>query len=223
MVWNNRFLIAGQSGTGKSWYTSYLIRRYCSQNKRRYIVILDTTTDHMQYLADCGFQTLYIDRIRARKGVDWVSFIRFHPRLLVVIGDLVGEEIQQCVDRIGRAIIRLGNTLLVIDEAHSIYHVDYPSAEIERICRGGRKLGIDIILSTQRLQGIPLGGRSQANVIIAFHLDDVRDRDLITPRLGSYKGQSADSIVSSLPPMKALVRDTESGKVELISTRGLRM
>ena len=105
MVWNNRFLIAGQSGTGRAGYTVTLSGSTAVRTNR-YIVILDTTTTTCSILLTV-VSNLYIDRIRARKGVDWVSFIRSHPRLLVVIGDLVVRN-STVRRRIGRAIIRLG-------------------------------------------------------------------------------------------------------------------
>ena len=48
--WNNRILIAGVSGTGKSWLGIYILSQYILQNKRKYFVFLsDNRAEYNKY------------------------------------------------------------------------------------------------------------------------------------------------------------------------------
>ena len=217
--YSNRWLIAGQSGTGKSWYARYLITQYIREQRKRSIIVLDNSMDHWPTLQGLGFEHVTIGQEHIRRGIPWSKFLSRHPRVLIEATYLDSDETMSLVDSLSRAVAEsVPYSLLVIDEAWSFYNKNYPAPNLERLLRGGRKHNIDIMLITQRLQDLATPGRSQTNLLVMFHLDDLTDINLASERLAPVRGISPREVLPRLRQGQAIVRDVETGQQERINT-----
>lgn len=246
LEWNNRIGLFGTSGTGKSWYLKWIIKKYIKENKRRYYVIIDDNMLNVKEYKKMGFHVQIIDQEIIEKGINYKSFIKYHEKIVFVIENLVNEEVHYFLDTIGKTLYSLSDSLLAIDEAH--YFVKpgrYEPLEIIRYLRGGRKQGSDFIISSHRTTDVSPDVISLLNVIISLrvneintverlalffdqfynHKDNIIDQDL--PK--KYKNEcnkiitakDPRKILQNLPNRYFLYSDLEKGIQEISTTNNL--
>jgi len=171
---NNIYLILGRPGCGKSWLARYLTKHYIKDDLRDYFVVLDDTEDHLKELEPLGFVHCVFDRQLAAQleQIDFVEYVKTKKRILFEVTDLLQEEVCRLVDKISLALASLGNSLLLIDEAHKFYPVNGSSPELERLTRGARKLGVDIIFVTQIPTSLNLTAIRLTTLLIVFQITE---------------------------------------------------
>lgn len=205
---NNIYLILGRPGCGKSWLARYLIKYYINKGLRDYFVILDDTEDHLEDLKSFDFAHCVFDRGLASslEEIDFVNYIKTKKRILFETGDLVEEEIRRLVDKISLAEVSLGSSLFLIDEAHKFYPINRASLELERLTRGARKLGVDIIFVTQIPTSLNLTAIRLTTLLMAFQITEKNDLE----RIGSYFSVDKESLFD-LKEREYLVKNLRDG------------
>ena len=227
--WNNRTLIAGVSGTGKTWFGWWWLREYQRQGKRSYYVILsDNRRDYnnpkhaaSMRPASQGFKLIGFDKEHAARPWDWKRIIRTHRKLYIEVGNLVSAEIQALVDQLADAVWKLGNGLFVVDEAWLFLNRDLVPDSFERLARGGRKHGVDILAITQRVVDIHPRILSQFNVIVSFQLTEMNDRERLARYFAPINGRDPREVIATLKQGEYLIKVTETGQQEKNQTFGL--
>ena len=178
---NYIWLILGKSGTGKSYLGRYIVSEYVRQKKRKYHIVIDLSDEHFYSgLKDIGFKLTEVNRNVITKDIDWQNIFSKYPNLIIEVTDLLDEEIIRLMDNIGKALFKLGNALLVIDEAHQFFERFHYSEELARLFRGGRKYYIDIMLITQMVVDLGLVARKQANILVSFQLTEKNDVEMVS-------------------------------------------
>lgn len=189
----NRLLVIGGSGSGKSTLSEKIVAEYKRQNKYRYLVVL--TRDSA---ADSGFsgfcnasQELTSDL--AKKSIDWKRAIEAAGSLFLEVTAL---DPHAALDELGRAILELGDVLLVIDEAQQIVDRNTREGLLEVYVRG-RKRGISIITITQSIKqrsrwGLHPTAIGEASALVTFIKTDPNEQKHVLeifPELGDRLGR----------------------------------
>jgi DNA helicase HerA-like ATPase len=120
---------------------------------------------------------------------------------------------------LGRHVLNLARSskfrecplLLFLDEAHHFLNktlgdedTRYPLDSFELIAKEGRKLSLNICISTQRPRDIPEGLLSQMGTLIIHRLRNNRDRELVE-RASSDADRSAMTFVPELGAGQAVI------------------
>lgn len=215
---NRIYFIIGKSGSGKSWLARWLAIQYLKKGLTEYIVVLDTSADHFYSgLQDWNFKLWSYDNALAQKKINWTKVFNQYPKSVIEISFLTDEEITNLVDDVSLSIMELGNTLLLIDEAHQFYpRTGYHSKNLERLIRGGRKIGVDLIFVTQMRVDVDLVAVKQANVVISFQVTEENDVEKVSRLLGESKEK-----ITSLKQRQCLVKDTLQFKSFILNTQTL--
>ena len=148
----SRELVAGQSGTGKSWMTQYRIE----SNAPRFdaVVVLDYC-DEYRGLCKAGLaQWLGVGGAEANLSIDaWADLLRSNEAIVAaraISAERWREDVVPTVAQAGRAID--GDVLVAIDEAHFVARMRKSTPkDVEELATTGRGQGIASIWVTQRL------------------------------------------------------------------------
>lgn len=227
--WNNRWLIAGASGRGKTWFALWAIAQYVKLNKRSFYVFLsDNARDYNKYNhhpsirpANLGFKLVRYDAEHAKRAWNWERILQKHRRLYIETGNLLSEEMVLLVNRLSRTFWNLGAGLLAIDEAWQFLPHTNPPLEFERLIRGGRKKGVDTMVISQRVVDIHPRILNSLNLIVAFGLAEKNDVDRISRYFDPIRGRDPKLIIPTLGQGQYLIREVETGKQELNTTMDL--
>lgn len=169
---NRRWLIVGITGSGKTYFTIYLIKKYVALKQRKHIVVVDSTDalkKDLPWLKHCEVKPRDFSTINFEGG------IRKFQYLLFEVSGLLPEQDVLFMDALCSSLMRVGNTLLVVDEAHRYLPRDNPSDQFLILLREGRKEFVDTIMVTQFPVDLNLIARRQANSLVAFKLLDDTD------------------------------------------------
>src|SRR5690606_27791171 len=101
-----RWLIAGVSGTGKTWFALWLISQYVRRKKRSYFVFLsDNAKDydkgnHSPAIRPRrnGFRLLTFDSQHAGRRWDWKRVLQRHRKLYIETANLTNDEMTALVN-----------------------------------------------------------------------------------------------------------------------------
>lgn len=227
--WNNRWLIAGASGRGKTWFALWAISQYVTMNKRSYYVFLsDNARDYNKSShppairpAHNGFKLVQFDARHAGKPWNWQRILQKHRRLYIETGNLLTEEMVLLVNQLSRAFWNLGSGLFAIDEAWQFLpHVNHP-LEFERLIRGGRKVGVDTMVITHRVVDIHPRILNSMNLIVSFGLTEKNDIDRISRYFAPVRGRDPKQVIPNLKQGQYLIKAVETGEQEVNTTMGL--
>lgn len=227
--WNNRWLIAGASGRGKTWFALWVISQYVRMNKRSFYVFMsDNARDYNKSNhppeirpANLGFKLVYFDAEHAKRAWNWERILQKHRRLYIETGNLLSEEMVLLVNRLSRAFWNLGAGLFAIDEAWQFLPHANPPLEFERLVRGGRKVGVDTMVITQRVVDIHPRVLNSVNVVVSFGLAEKNDVERISRYFDPIGGRDAKLIIPNLQQGQYLIKEVETGKQEMNTTMGL--
>lgn len=170
---NQRMLIVGTTGSGKSVLERHLLRLYS-----RSIVVdpkgtlgggerggghlpgyeLAKSPRELERLSRRHEHVQYRPEIRWQNQADW--------------------------ERIFSYIYRRGHTMLAIDELFDVHHWNRPPDSLRRCLTSGRELGIGFIGCTQRPRGIDRRIITESEIFAVFHLRDPDDRRFLQARIG---------------------------------------
>lgn len=225
--WNNRTLIAGVSGTGKTYAALLFQSWYVKLSKRSYYVFLSDNqrdydkANHPPSIRpkNLGFKLVTFDSVHASQNWNWKKILQTHKRLYIETGDLLEEEITHLVNQLSGAFWALGSGLFAIDEAWN-FLAERPVG-FERLGRGGRKKGVDLLAITQRVVDLHPKILSQFNLIVSFRLDEKNDVERISRYFSPINGKDPRFVIPSLSQGQYLIKATETGEQEMNSTLGL--
>lgn len=228
--WNNRWLIAGASGRGKTWFALWAIAQYVKMNKRSFFVFLsDNARDYNKANhpptirpANNGFKLVQYDSQHARQPWNWQRILQKHRRLYIETGNLLSEEMVSLVNQLSKAFWNLGAGLFAIDEAWQFLPHTNPPLEFERLIRGGRKAGVDTMVISQRVVDIHPRILNSLNLIVSFGLVEKNDVDRISRYFDPIRGREPKLIIPALKQGQYLIKATETGEQEMNTTMKLR-
>jgi len=168
---DQRVTFIGQTGSGKSVFSRYLLKLARKRGWR--IVIVDPKKDWMKYL---GKTYKY-----AEKGLGTVDRPRlvaeFYPKLAVQIFQPL--EWDSVCEAFFKAIIATGNTIVYIDEITQLADATHVPRELKIIWTQGRSLNIGGWCATQRPKGIPIVVKDQSEVWFLFRINSKDDRKVV--------------------------------------------
>lgn len=227
--WNNRWLIAGVSGTGKSWFSLWIISQYVRLRKRSFYVFLsDNARDYNKENhtpairpAAHGFKLVTYTNEHAKRAWDWGKILRKHQRLYIETANLVDAEMKSLVNSLSMAFWRLGSGLFAVDEAWQFLSHTNPPLEFERLSRGGRKMGVDVMVITHRVVDIHPRILNSLNLIVSFRLTEKNDVERVARYFEPIKGKDPRLVIPKMKQGHYLIKVTETGEQEANSTLGL--
>jgi hypothetical protein len=220
-----RITVLGRSGTGKSYYTGYLLEQSVPDFD---LAVHMDIEDEEGGLSDQDnehdplYLTLTVDKDTAN-ALDWVRVLWNHRKVRVVPDDLTHDEIREMFAAICRAVMRLCKDIrpeltafISCDEAHNILKEhDFPEA-VERAITGGRKHGVETLFCSQRPALLPTTLISQADKRVYFALSDDNDIKKVN-KTASFPGDK----LAKLPARKAIVENKATGQWEELETDGI--
>jgi energy-coupling factor transporter ATP-binding protein EcfA2 len=98
------------------------------------------------------------------------------PRITVQLSDMPGMSDLEQVDRVAHAAYKLGNVLLVLDDAMGVHTVN-PPYYLNRVITMGRARGVGFLAIVQRAHRIPRVLMTEAEHLVAFELPGAEDVD----------------------------------------------
>jgi energy-coupling factor transporter ATP-binding protein EcfA2 len=169
---NQRLLLAGKTGSGKTW----LAERLTGSLNR--LIVLD------------GKATLGHWKLKEPGFIDWIQFLdRGQPgrfRVLPPITDHMADWYDEIFERLYDA----GNLTLYIDEGYAVsMGSGHFSKWLNALYTRGRERGIGVWAATQRPAWIPLFMISEADWLFVFRLNLEEDRK----RLAAVAGEQVRS------------------------------
>ena len=170
---NERMLIVGTTGSGKSELEKHLLRLYS-----RTIVIDPKLTlgsgerggGHLP-----GYELAQTPRDLERLARRH-EHVQYRP-------DMKYQNPEQW-ERVFDWVYRRGKTLLAIDELFDVHEWNRPPPSLRRIMTSGRELGLGFIGCTQRPRGIDRRIITESEIHAVFHLRDEDDRRFLRSRIG---------------------------------------
>jgi len=218
-----RVTVLGRSGTGKSYYTGYLLEQVVPNFD--YAVHYDIE-DEEKGLSDPDhdplYKTLYVDQQKAAR-ISWPKAIHNHKKLRVVPEGLTTAEQRELYARIAGAVMKLCkdvkpdySAFVSCDEAHNIVKQQAFDERVERMITGGRKHGVECLHISQRPQLLHTTVISQADRRVYFAISDDNDLSKIDKQAGFPAAR-----LKNLPARVCIVENKDSGEHEKLDTNGI--
>lgn len=165
---NDRVLLAGKTGSGKTWLAEHLL------NRVERLVVIDSKGSLGHW------------RLDEPGDRDWRAFEQGEPgryRILPPISD----NPQVYYEALFEKLYGIGNLIVYMDEAYAVTPQGArPGKWLSALYTRGRELGIGTWSSTQRPAWIPGFLISEADVLIVFRLQLPEDRK----KLAAVGGES---------------------------------
>ncbi len=172
---DQRLLFIGQTGSGKSVLSRYLLKVARKQGWR--IVIVDPKKDWMHYL---GKKYKFAEKGHGTVDSPWLVE-EFYPKYAVQIFQPV--EWNETCQKFFQAIIATGNTIVYVDEITQLASATQVPRELKIIWTQGRALNIGGWCATQRPKGIPIVVKDQSEVWFLFRINSKDDRLVVRGHL----------------------------------------
>lgn len=223
-----RCSILGKSGKGKTWFSGWLLEQMAPDF--RAAIHLDMQNDErgLSHPEDPLLHTVPVDKDLIKK-IDWVKLIEKVRYIRIVPEGLNDEEIRELGNHLCDIAYNLGQhyrekeyqkqgILLSIDEAHRVFPQGGGDLDerASNMATGGRKFGVEWIVSTQRPANIHEDMLSQANYGVYFGLTS--DRDIA--KVDKSCGFNADDL-KQFKKFECLIEDDDRGTTNIIDTRDL--
>jgi len=146
---NFRWLIAGVTGSGKSYFTGFICEEMRRQRKR--FIVLDTKKDNLRGLTD--LKDVHEVRVFPRKAYNWFKAL---SRDYLVIYPSERTTTPELMDHYKMLLETLyyndRDRVIVIEEAHRLASQWALEPIVELLVREGRGKGLSVIFTTQRIQ-----------------------------------------------------------------------
>lgn len=156
---NDRVLLAGKTGSGKTWLAEHLL------NRVERLVVIDPK-DRLQHW-----------RLDVPSERDWRDFEAGEPGRFRLIAPIQDDQ-QAWYENEFQRLYNIGNLIIYIDEAYGV--LEKPGARpgkwMTAVYTRGRELGIGTWAATQRPSWIPGFLISEADILIVFRLNLPEDR-----------------------------------------------
>lgn len=146
-------LIAGPTGSGKSYFVGFLVEKLYAEQKP--FIILDTKTKN--HIGLVGLKGLKIVKVKPNAAYDWKKLVEYPYLLLIPTIRTKTDELIEQYTAVIDAIYTAGRErTIIVEEAHNFNKNAYsPSPVLELVAREGRGRGISLWFITQRIQDFP--------------------------------------------------------------------
>jgi len=146
-------LIAGPTGSGKSYFVGFLVEKLYAEQKP--FIILDTKTKN--HIGLVGLKGLKIVKVKPNAAYDWKKLVEYPYLLLIPTIRTKTDELIEQYTAVIDAIYTAGRErTIIVEEAHNFNKNAYsPSPVLELVAREGRGRGISLWMLTQRIQDFP--------------------------------------------------------------------
>ena len=177
MISNIICFVCGKTGVGKSFLLNYILHKEYQLNRRGGMVILDLRGDHLNLLKEPKFKYTRISGdILNNYDIDWKGILTAYPYLIIEPYKITQEDYQNMGNQIALALVDIGNRIFVLEEAQLCFSVyDSIKKGFGILVTTGRKLGLDFYFTSQRPGIVNTTAVAEANIRIAFSLDDIND------------------------------------------------
>ena len=167
--------ITAQSGMGKSYLATYLIKNLST--KRKYVI------DYAGEYIIPGFALFNV----TPETYKHIKTVTDKKNNIIFRFELMSKEnIEKIANYISSIAIKKKNTLIVFEECHEYIHKTKPAAYIQEIATGGRKHGVSSLFISQRPSLLNSTIRSQSNIKISGKMTDMRDYEAIRSLFTHY-------------------------------------
>lgn len=228
MTQPERYLVIGESGTGKTVLAAELVRRLRSTRAAPLLVVVSADDPRESPLARlCATREEVTDEV-ARRPLDLVALIRDRaPAGVYLEVTAYGEHRDAFMGRLGAAVLALGSCLLVVDEAHELVG-RRADPRLLSVWTRGRKRHVTPVAITQSLKqrattGVSPTVLNRSTVLVAFGVADPTGHEAaqlldlmpqareILPRLRGPQDGAPEYIVRHAPTGRtvASLRDGE--------------
>jgi len=194
--------ITGMTGSGKSYFARHMI----AQSIKPIYALADNIHD-LEELEKVTGRELNLVRVGKNTVVKEIP-----PNTALVFENVIYSEIEETIDYICAYLYEQGNSIFYVDEAHIFFpnrNIGKSPRELERLLRGGRKKGIDVIMVTQRPQDLNLVAISQSHFLIAF-----KSAERNTIKVIAENMMVEPDVILNLDRYEALIYDTTSGEID---------
>lgn len=218
-----RTSIIGTSGTGKSWYSGYLLEQAVPNFdfavhfdiEDEELGLSSTETDHEPL-----YKTVEIDE-ELFGNVDLLRVLYRNKKIRVVPQDLVMEESREVLGTLCAAAMKLGeeghgSVFVSVDEAHNLLSEGNLDERVERLITGGRKHKVEFLSITQRPQLIDKTVLSQSNRRCYLRVDEQNDIDKIN-KVSTFDAER----LKNLRDRRVIVENRDTGETTEINTENL--
>lgn len=218
-----RVVVLGRSGTGKSYYTGYLLEQTVPNFD---VAVHFDIEDEEKGLSDANhdplYQTLYVDKRRAEQ-LDWLKVLYHHRKIRVVPQGLTTDEQRQLYAAICKATMKLCkdaapglSAFVSCDEAHNVLKQAAFPDPCERLITGGRKHEVECLHISQRPQLLHTTVISQADRRIYFAISDDNDLGKIDKQAGFPARK-----LEQLKKRTCIVENKDSGEFKQVDTNNI--
>lgn len=213
-----RVVVLGRSGTGKSYYTGYLLEKVVPEFT---LAIHYDIEDEEQGLSDRNYDPLYrtlrIDQDLSRR-LNWRSVVGRYRKLRVVPIGLTEAEMRALYAGLCGIVMKLckgrkATGFVSCDEAHNILKQSKFPVPCERLITGGRKHGVECLHISQRPQLLHTTVISQADKRICFGISD--DNDL---RKIDKQSSFPAHLLKNLQSRTCIIENKDTGNWEELDT-----
>jgi hypothetical protein len=179
----DRYLIAGQSGSGKSVATAFI-----ATHAKQPVFVFDVKGEEHYQRAFSGH---FVIASEADQALRWLSWADGEKVRAVIYQPMLGElsRIQDIATSLFRVILAQGNWCVVVDEAYSLGDCEGLVAALTR----GRSLGVTTLVATQRPRWVTRFAFTEATHFFVFYLQDVEDKKRVA-EFTAIKAEDFDNL-----------------------------
>jgi hypothetical protein len=217
-----RVVVIGQSGTGKSYYTGYLLEVTVPEfGLAIHYDIEDEEIGLSHKDHDPIYSTFEPTPSTARK-IDWQQFIAKYKKIRIVPEGMTMDQKKTLYAVICQSVMdicqkhRQVTAFVSCDEAHNLVPQTAFDDRVERLITGGRKHGAECLHISQRPQLLHTTVISQGDRRIYFRVNDDNDISKIN-KISSFDARKLES----LPDRTCIVENKSTGDYKQIDTNGI--
>lgn len=184
----HRYLIVGDSGSGKTVYVSHLLDAHEREKPSDFIVVISTDSPEDSELSKRCNKVVELDNELAALEIDWVRYLKKHTSVYIEVTAL---DPHAAIGRVAAALLTLGNALGVFDEINETVTRKADPRTLTLWTRG-RKRGVHLVASATSMKqrdqtGINPVVITRSNVLVTFLVFEEHEFNQITKEFPRIK------------------------------------